>query len=242
MTLLSSRAVKFFSLLTLTVCLLASPWASGTEKEKQVLNHFKLKQWVAPKGLNEKFHTGLTQFFYTDACVKPINKLQEDRWRIAKFKLSAAGQKWFYLDFHHGHSDDPTYVLTSVSDPEKSFEILAETLHLPGNGNLYYERNVNAHIPLEKGKIVYAKEGFKEVPQPFYAINLETKTLNPIKLYSDEKFSQVIASLEKGSKVTALVAKPESPHILIKTPFGLTGWVKDAVFNRDLEGIYFRGD
>ena len=83
---------------------------------------------------------------------------------------------------------------------------------------------------MEKGKIVLTKDGFKEVTQQFYAIDRKTKTLNAVTVYADEKFTQEMAKLGKGVSVTALVLRPDSPHVLIKTPFGLTGWVKKCGF------------
>ena len=164
---------------------------------------------------------------------------------MLKFRTTSKSKTWYYLDYSEGPSDDPTFIFTNAADMKKTSEIGATSIHIPGNGSLYFERRMNTVVPKEKGKITLQNGVFKELAQPFYYIGKETVTLKPIVLYTDHTFTKKVAGLGKGSKVTAVMAKPLSPHVLVKTPFGLTGWVKDASTPfeaRVLKGIYQTGD
>ncbi|NWK55966.1 hypothetical protein HW115_10105 [Verrucomicrobiaceae bacterium N1E253] len=217
---------------SLTTCLIAPCSFAG--------NSFGIKELKIDETMQNRFM--VDAIYYSPSCSRLINTVTNDHWRILKFRLTASSDDWYFLDFNNGQSDDPTFVISPVKNPKQSSSFTATTLHIPGNGHLYFERTMNSYLPVEKGKIVRTEDGFEEQQQPFYAINLKTKTLKPVQLYGDEACTKVIAKLGIGAKVTALVARPNSPHILVQTPFGLTGWIKDASTNSDLDGIAASGD
>jgi len=67
--------------------------------------------------------------------------------------------------------------------------------------------------------------------------------LKDIALLSAKGGKEVVARLPKGSALTVVLA--EEDWYLIKTPFGLVGWleVKDYTQQAEtLEGLFFQGD
>ena len=92
----------------------------------------------------------------------------------------------------------------------------------------------------------YVLQGDKlvEVKQPFYWVGLESKAKKDLVLYSGKDQKETVARLPKGSALTVVLSEGESWY-LIKTPFGLVGWLKIEGVSQEadtIEGLYFRGD
>ena len=81
----------------------------------------------------------------------------------------------------------------------------------------------------------------EEIRQPFYYVGLESVVTEDIKIYADIEQTNVIANLPIGSTVTVLINKGEC--YLLKTPFGLVGWLKiPQALQTSIKGLFFNGD
>jgi hypothetical protein len=69
-----------------------------------------------------------------------------------------------------------------------------------------------------------------EVPQPIFYIGSETEVLKATPLYESPSSKTVVATVLPDTKVTVIgihsgLSSPDAePPLLVKTPFGLTGW------------------
>ncbi|GBG13348.1 sorbosone dehydrogenase [Novimethylophilus kurashikiensis] len=165
--------------------------------------------------------------------------------RPLRTQLLGLGKGFFTIDCDSGGSWDPgcTFLLENEGKLKKVFQTLGLRFALPGNGNIYVEGhndtmfNVRKKYGWHDGKCI-------EIKQPFNFVGLDTTTREPIELFSSQEYKQIVATLPKGSPVTVLLNEGE--HYLVKTPFGLLGWVKirDGVQQAEspIAGIYFAGD
>ena len=79
--------------------------------------------------------------------------------------------------------------------------------------------------------------------QPFNYVGLDSKALKDITIFSDKKLSQEVAKIPAGTKLTVLLN--DGDHYLLKTQFGLVGWIhyRPQQLGADLiDGLYFLGD
>jgi hypothetical protein len=82
-----------------------------------------------------------------------------------------------------------------------------------------------------------------EVYQPYYFVGIESILIGNTNIYSDTNYSNIITSLMKGTSITVLINK--NKQYLVKTPFGLVGWIKvrkDTVPGYPIMEIYYKGD
>ena len=82
-----------------------------------------------------------------------------------------------------------------------------------------------------------------EVKQPFYYVGLKTITLKPIQLYRSKEQKEIIAKLFSNSPIEVLINSGE--FYLLKSSFGLVGWIKipeTLIQTSPIKGLYFAGD
>ena len=82
-----------------------------------------------------------------------------------------------------------------------------------------------------------------EVKQPYYYVGLNTETTKSIKIFSSKRLENVVASLPKNSPIEVVINEDE--FYLIKTSFGLIGWVKIPeciISDTPIKGLYYAGD
>jgi len=92
------------------------------------------------------------------------------------------------------------------------------------------------------------KHSLIEVAQAGYYIGLKTQTNSFLTLYSEKNKQNKVAVLPKNYNIEVLLEKDD--WIMIKTPFGLTGWVKLSDLttydmskeNLSIKNFYFSGD
>ncbi len=166
--------------------------------------------------------------------------------KALKTKISSSGSDYIVV-FSWGASGDPSFQFFKDGNFERSlFSIPGTHLYVPGNGSIYVSGHTNNLFNTRK-KFKVRNEELDEVDQPFNYVGLKSKTRKPAKLYKTEKLSEVIASMPENYSVEVLVNKPGTDLFLVKTDFGLTGWLE--VSGRDqmsgvelIEGLYYRGD
>ncbi len=161
-----------------------------------------------------------------------------------KTKISPSGDDYFVV-FSSGPSDDPTFIFYKDGNfNQASFAISALKIAIPGNGSIYSSGHTNNVFNTRK-KFKVVDNKLKEIEQAFYYVGLKTKTLKPITLYNSEQLNSKIASLPKNYKVEVLLNKNKSSLFLIKTEFGLTGWVKlenQMYGNNAIDKLFYAGD
>lgn len=165
--------------------------------------------------------------------------------RPLRTQLLGSREGYFTIDCDSGESWDPgcTILQEKNGKLEPVIHIPGLCFYFPGNGNIYVSGHNNTMFNTRK-KYQWRNGTFVEVRQPFRLVGLETTTKAAIEIFSSKDYKQVVASLPKDSKVSVVLNEGE--HYLLKTPFGLLGWIRipDGT-SRDespIVGIYFAGD
>jgi hypothetical protein len=106
-----------------------------------------------------------------------------------------------------------------------------------GNGAIYLnQRHLSLCGPRVTRKFTATEKAVVEVPQPILYVGAETDVVHNTPLYESPTSSTVVATVPAETKVTVVGMRwgpPEeaTPPLLVKTPFGLTGWHR-----RDIAG------
>ncbi len=183
-------------------------------------------------------------------------KQSYDPVEIMSTRLDQSGEK-FIVVFDPGPSDDPMFSFYRAKDKSKMvlmIDLLNEetdydaiggiNLVMPGNGSIYISGNANQMFN-KRLKLRLSGNKFVEVEQPFYYVGVDTVTTKPIKLYATKKLEKAVVSLPKGYKVRVL-ANQDNDYYLVKTGFGLVGWLKipygTMMPETPLKDIWFYGD
>jgi len=137
----------------------------------------------------------------------------------------------FLIKHWPGPSGDPTYVFCRIENGDTLFfgQFGADKIIVPGNGFVYTERRSNEMFN-KKRKYKLIDNGFVEIKQPFYSVDIQSKVVQDVVLYSDTSMVVPIVHLAKGQEVQVLLNSDD--YYLIETPLGLTGWVR-IEFNDD---------
>lgn len=165
--------------------------------------------------------------------------------RPLRTQLLGSGKGYFTIDCDSGESGDPECIilLAKTGKLEPVIRIPGLRFYFPGNGNIYVSGHNNTMFDTRK-KFEWRDGTFVEVGQPFGYVGLDTTTRIAIEIYSSTDSRKVVASLPKGSPVSVLLSEGE--HYLLKTPFGLLGWISIPIgTSREespIEGIFFAGD
>lgn len=145
--------------------------------------------------------------------------------------------------YNPGPSADPTFRFYKKGSDKQAFSISALAVYIPSNGSIYSEGHVNNTFNTRK-KFVVENGKFREVEQPYYYVGLETETLKPITLYRTENLKRELASLPADYAIEVVAHNKDTDLYLIKTGFGLLGWVdvKSTYGDLTIEGLRFAGD
>jgi len=186
---------------------------------------------------NKKLGTAL------DSVIK--NKYGGKSRLYLKTKLFPTDTANYFIEYTPGPSCDPSFIFYNniLQSLNYGHELTALKLLIPGNGYFYAWGHIdNDYNQVRKYHIKNNK--ITEVKQPFYYVGLETKTNKNLILYDDTLLTNIVANLPSGSRLTVLINI--SSYYLIKTPLGLTGWIKlhpEAMWNgKTIEGLFFKGD
>lgn len=178
--------------------------------------------------------------------------------RLIRTKIDRTSNTYYTIDFSMGPSADPNFKFSlNVGDKLlMSKQVLTGTrLYVPGNGFLYVSGFTNNTFD-QKRKFYIAGDTLVEVAQPYYYVGLTSTATRDLVLRTDPSDStdaSVVATVPKGSPVTILLKRADEKYpeftYLLKTPFGLTGWLKVPADdleiwykNTPVEGLYFKGD
>jgi hypothetical protein len=106
-----------------------------------------------------------------------------------------------------------------------------------GNGAIYLnQRHLSLCGPRTTRKFSVTEKAVVEVPQPILYVGVETDVVQNTPLYESPTSSTVVATVSAETKVTVIGmrsggSEEATPALLVKTPFGLTGWHR-----RDIAG------
>lgn len=110
------------------------------------------------------------------------------------------------------------------------FSIEDAEWYFSGNAAVYLnQRHLSLCGPRYTRKLVVTAKSVAEVPQPILYIGLETEVLETVPLYESPASKTVVATVLPNTKVTVVglhygSSRDATPPLLVKTPFGLTGW------------------
>ena len=180
----------------------------------------------------------------SDPFYQEPGEMGMDMQILVKTKITESGDEYAIM-FSSGPSDDPTFLIYKADTPKEPIaDIYALELYIPGTGFIYSAGHTNNLFNTRK-KFKLSGNKITEVKQPFYYVGKESKTLKAVKLYDSESMSNVVAQLPADYSVEVLINKAGTNNFLIKTDFGLTGWVEmenPMYGNETVEGIYYSGD
>lgn len=165
--------------------------------------------------------------------------------RPLRTQLLGTGKGYFTIDCDSGGSWDPGCTILQETNGKLKKVIHIQGLHFafPGNGNIYVDGHNNTMFNARR-KYEWRDNTFVEIKQPFYFVGLETTTQSTIEIFTSQDYKQVVAALPKGSVISVVLNEGE--HYLVKTPFGLVGWVRirDGASQEEspIMGIYYAGD
>ena len=191
---------------------------------------------------------------YEPSITKILN-LTEDQGGLEVFvlmetKIHKGKNKYYKITFDYGPSEDPNYNIYIKNGGEEEIfiaSINAEKLIIPGNGYIYSCGRSN-ELYNKKRKYKLSDNSLIEVAQASYYIGLKTQTNAFLTLYSEKNKQNKVAVLPKNYNIEVLLEKDD--WIMIKTSFGLTGWVKLSDLttydmskeNLSIKNFYFSGD
>jgi len=170
---------------------------------------------------------------------------------VMEFKISKQASDKYLLVFSSGPSNDPSFSILDAKTKKHIQSFSGTTIYIPGNKSVYVSGRENNCFN-KRSKYVFKDNKFVEAVQPFYYVGLKTKTLKPIVLYSDKALTQKLAYLPANYDIEVVVAETTGNNFnmdlkyLVKTTFGLVGWVEIKGFDGgeglQVEGIRFMGD
>jgi len=189
---------------------------------------------------------------YQKEQAKLINKEVGDEYTVYHLfstKLNSAVNQEFLIVFDNGPSDDPCFHIQLAGQQSQEnglITIRGNELILPGNGFIYAINRSDVNFEM-KQKFKVEGQKIVEVKQAFYYVGIKGKTKKAITLYAEKEQKNVVANLPVEYDVEVLL-NDGGDNYLIKTPFGLTGWIK--ITNREMypppgqviEGLYYAGD
>lgn len=162
--------------------------------------------------------------------------------RAIRTKIDRTKSEEVWIDYDEGPSADPEIIVTRVGSEEPAGYVPGLKFYIPGTGAIYASGHTNTMFDTRR-KYVLERDKLVEVKQPFYWVGLESKALKDIALLSRKGGQEVVARLPKGSALTVMLA--EEDWYLVKTPFGLVGWLEVKDYTQEaevIEGLFFRGD
>lgn len=110
------------------------------------------------------------------------------------------------------------------------FDIEDAEWYFNGNAAVYLnQRHLSLCGPRHTRKFSVTTKAVTEAPQPILYIGSETEVLKTTPLYESPTSKAIVATVLPDTKVTVIglysgLSPDPTPPLLVKTPFGLTGW------------------
>lgn len=148
----------------------------------------------------------------------------------------------FQIFFSQGASVDPHYVF--VKNNKVVGRYLGLDLKVKNDSLFYLNGHTNSWFNIHQ-KLVLENDSIVELKQPFYGVEIVTKTKKPISLYGDENHTIQLAYLPSNYPIEIVVAKCEDRskcNFLIKSKLGLVGWYRPKFGEYEIDGLFYFGD
>jgi hypothetical protein len=182
----------------------------------------------------------ISDFFHCD------NEEMEVAYKLVMFKNTSIKDS-ITIMFTFGMSMDPEFIFVD-NKHNVIGRIYALELYLHANGSIYSSGHTNNMFD-KRRKFELKSDTILEVIQPFYYIGLKTVTLEPLTLYASQTSKEVVAVIPKDYEIEVVLAEfkrgefVSEKYFLIKTKFGLIGWINiEGSNNPKVKGVFFAGD
>lgn len=173
---------------------------------------------------------------------KPYKRDDVNWTRVLSTPIDRKNPQPYEIHYTEGMSGDPMFRIVKVGASQAAGELTGIELFLPGNGSAYVSGHTNSLFD-HRRKFELKDDKLVEVKQAFSYVGLASKALRSITIHADKKLSQPVAIIPAGGALTVVLNEGE--HYLIKTPFGLLGWIRYSASPQQadlIEGLYFKGD
>ncbi len=191
---------------------------------------FNVKRSDLPN--NDPFHSG---------------ECDGDKIKVISTKINSSSKDYYVFEYNLTCCCSWGYTIYKNEDYSKPVgRISASQLFVPGNGNIYSISHIGTDYLVRK-KYRLTGDGIEEVKQPFNYVGIKSKTLKPIKIYSEKEMVNEIASLPENYEVEILISDgiyESEKRYLVKTSFGLVGWTKleaGQYKSIDVDGLFYWG-
>ena len=194
-------------------------------------------------------------FGYDPANTKLINKPCENEkthWACADGEYGAiivatTNNDNYAIVFNPGPSEDPEF---SIYDKSKNLlESIGANEFYITSGNIIYTAGISNQMYNKRRKFTFKNGKFIEEKQPFYYVGMKTKTTKNISLYKNKTGNEIIANLTPNYEIEVILADADpnsnDQYYLVKTEFGLVGWLRLAepyTYDTGIEDLRFNGD
>ncbi|GMU44539.1 MAG: SH3 domain-containing protein [Xanthomonadales bacterium] len=189
---------------------------------------------------------------YDPALATPRNDFIEDAghpaggWRVVLVGRIAADGPRYELRYDDGPSCDPTFSLWKEGADVALGEFAGDHLVMPGNGALYLIRRSNRAFE-SREKWLLRDGRLTEASQSHYYVGLDTRARRELQLLQRPAADAgVLATVPPAERVLIVLQQTVASRdwYLVRTPFGLVGWVRDDAYGEDrlFEDLQFLGD
>lgn len=226
--------------------LFCTAWSLTTKAEESASGFSDLQSLTLKDvGITLHYNVGLSELLDS----KPYNAGNDSEYtslayRPLRTQILGAGKWYFTIECDNGPSGDDhcTFLQEDNGELKSVANIDGVDFTFPGNGNIYVNGHNDTMFDVRK-KYEWRNGSFSETKQPFYYVGLDTTTREKLEIFSAKDNKDVVATLPKGTRLTVILNEEE--YYLIKTTFGLLGWVRISECPQEqspIVGIYFAGD
>lgn len=195
--------------------------------------------------ITEVFNTELGKLPSDDPFHYSSNEPPAHDIKLLTTKIDKNSDNKFCVVFSWGPSFDPEFKIYEESDPKNAiFRIQAKKLYINGSSSVYSEGHTNNFYNHRK-KYSFKNGQFTEVAQPFYYVGLNTESSAPLTIWQSPQMQKEVARIPANYPIEVLVNQEGSNMYLVKTDFGLTGWVELKGMMRgqtNIKGLFYAGD
>jgi len=194
----------------------------------------------------DKFGLGVVH--YNPEITQVLNDIRKEPGvgsvnRVLRTKLNLNSNDYFLIEFSPGPSDDPSFTIYKEIKHDSLLNtgsIGCNQIYLPGNGYIYTIRR-NDDMFSRRQKFVVTHDKLLEIKQSYYYVGIKTITIEDVDLFADINLMIPLAFLPQNTQVEIVLNKGDK--YLIKTPFGLVGWIKVKATNKTpFKDLTFHGD
>ncbi|MFD2265399.1 hypothetical protein ACFSM5_21025 [Lacibacterium aquatile] len=148
----------------------------------------------------------------------------------------------FALFCDAGASADPSCMLATPGNPEKSTSIPGLRFAIPGDGCLYASGHANSYFAERRKYCLTPAGALAEVSQPALYVGLKSKALKPVTLYAGRNLQTAVTTIAAKESLEVLLLQDDL--YLVRDGFGLVGWAKLEAEQTavDVDGLFFAGD